>query len=99
MDDWQLFWHNIASLPEGGKISDELQPKDFLFRMDKQTFRKLPRTRGIVFGVHPIMRRLEDLADSPLVPKLLAKIHLESDEKLMTYKVAPAYQERLLPYL
>lgn len=94
-----MHWHNIASIPEGGRLSDDLEPKDYLFRMDKQTFRKLPRTKAIIFGVHPIMRRLEQLADSPLIPELLVRIHKESDEKLMKYKVAPAYQEKMIPYL
>lgn len=32
---------------------------------------------------HVMMKRLEDLADSPLVPSLLVKIHLEADKELM----------------
>lgn len=99
VDDWEMHWHNIASLHEGGKVPDELEPKDYIFRMDKQTFRKLPRSRAIIFGVHPIMRRLEQLADSPLVPELLVRIHKESDEKLMKYKAVDAYQEKMIPYL
>jgi hypothetical protein len=95
----EMFRHPIADLHAGGTLPETLEPKNYIFRMDKQTFRKLPRTKAIIFGVHPIMRRLEELADSPLIPKLLAKIHLESDEKLMTYKVAPAYQAKLMPYL
>ena len=70
------------------------------------------------------MKRLEDLADSPLVPSLLIKVHEEGDKKLMDvrtifiknnayhwpsflfylsyryqYKLAPVYQERMMPYL
>ena len=30
------------------------------------------------------MRRIEDLADSPLVPALLEKVHLESDPAMLT---------------
>ncbi len=30
------------------------------------------------------MRRIEDLADSPLVPALLEKVHLETDSTLLT---------------
>ncbi|EJD05609.1 uncharacterized protein FOMMEDRAFT_77964 [Fomitiporia mediterranea MF3/22] len=100
VDDRDLFFHNIATL-EGGdaKLPDKLHPKDLFFRVDHQTFRKLPRTKGIIFGVHPIMKRLEDFADSPLVPALLAKIHEEGDRTLMDYKLAPLYQDRMLPYL
>lgn len=94
-----MFRHGIADLHEGGKVSEDLEPKDYIFRMDKQTFRKLPRTKAIIFGVHPIMRRLEQLADSPLIPELLVRIHKESDEKLMKYKVAAAYQDKMMPYL
>lgn len=32
---------------------------------------------------HPVLKRMEDLADNPLVPALLAKIHTDSDETLM----------------
>ena len=58
------------------------------FRTDHQTFRKLPRSRGIIFGVHPILRRLEEFADSPMVPALLATVHEKSDADLMKYKLA-----------
>ncbi|KZS91046.1 hypothetical protein SISNIDRAFT_414539 [Sistotremastrum niveocremeum HHB9708] len=99
VDDRQLHFHAIASLESGKQLPEELHPKDLWFRVDHQTFRKLPRSNGIIFGVHPIMKRLEDFEDSPLVPALLAKIHEDSSKILMDYKVAPAYQERLMPYL
>lgn len=40
-------------------------------------------------SVHPILRRLEEFADLPLVPALLATIHEQSSEDLMKYKLAP----------
>lgn len=68
-------------------------------RMDHQTFRKLPRSNGIIFGVyvllvtvgelkltlirHVMLKRLEDLVETPLVPALLAKIHVDGDRALM----------------
>lgn len=47
------FFHTdkIASLPDGGKVDDRMDPGDLFFRVDHQTFRKLPRTKGIIFGV------------------------------------------------
>ncbi|KAH8116139.1 hypothetical protein DFH11DRAFT_1688264 [Phellopilus nigrolimitatus] len=100
VDDRDLFFHNIARIESDGKeLSEKQHPKDLYFRVDHQTFRKLPKTKAIIFGVHPIMKRLEDLADSPLVPALLAKVHEEGDRKIMDYKLAPLYQERMLPYL
>lgn len=80
---------NIADLHDGGKLPDDIRPQDLYFRCDHQTFRKLPKSRGIIFGVHPILRRLEELADLPLVPALLATIHEQASEDLMKYKLAP----------
>lgn len=90
---------NIAGLPEGGNLAEDLDPKDYLFRIDHQTFRKLPKSQAIIFGVHPILRPLSAFADSPMVPALLATIHEKSDSELMKYKLAPVYQNKMLPYL
>ncbi|GBE80763.1 predicted protein [Sparassis crispa] len=95
VDDRNLFWHNIASNP----LRETQRPEDLFLRIDHQTFRKLPRTGGIVFGIHPVLKRMGDLADTPLVPALLAKMHTESDEALLKYKGAPKYSALLLPYL
>ncbi|THH20952.1 hypothetical protein EW146_g509 [Bondarzewia mesenterica] len=95
-DDRNLFCHNMMTTM---KLPDGLQAKDMWLRMDHQTFRKLPRSNGIAFGVHVMQKRLEDLADSPLVPALLTKIHLEADKELMHHKLDSVYRERLMPYL
>ncbi|KAI8978285.1 hypothetical protein BD414DRAFT_580100 [Trametes punicea] len=95
MDDRNLFWHNIAS----GMPDKDLRPEDLWLRIDHQTFRKLPHTNAIIFGVRPIMRRVEDLADSPLIPSLMEKVHTESAEHLLKYKGIAKYGDLLLPYL
>ncbi|KAI0753138.1 hypothetical protein C8Q80DRAFT_1097643 [Daedaleopsis nitida] len=95
-DDRNLFWHNIASV---SAVDSNMNPKDLYLRIDHQTFRKLPRTNTIIFGVHPILRRIEDLADSPLIPSLLEKVHTESDPAFLKYKSTHKYDEILLPYL
>ncbi|KAH9834100.1 uncharacterized protein C8Q71DRAFT_873543 [Rhodofomes roseus] len=94
-DDRELFWHNIIS----NDVREDMHPKDLFLRFDHQTFRKLPKTKGIMFGVHPVLKRMQDLADNPLVPALLAKIHTDSDETLMKYKGVAKYQHKLIPYL
>lgn len=43
----------------------------------------------MIFAVHPILRRLEEFADLPLIPALLATVHEKSSEDLMKYKLAP----------
>lgn len=34
-----------------GTMPADMHPKDLFLRIDHQTFRKLPKTRGIMFGV------------------------------------------------
>jgi len=97
VDDRNMFFHNIATAK--GELHEKQHPKDLFFRVDHQTFRKLPKSKGIIFGVHPIMKRLEDFEESPLVPALIVKLHEEGDKTLMDYKLAPVYQSRVLPYL
>lgn len=41
---------NITS-EDSSTIAEMLHAKDFFFRVDHQTFRKLPRSQGIIFGV------------------------------------------------
>jgi hypothetical protein len=50
--------------------------------------RKLPRTNAIIFGVNPVLCRLGDLADVPLVPGLLEKVHRESDPAFMKVRIS-----------
>ncbi|QRV75034.1 actin-related protein 10 [Ceratobasidium sp. AG-Ba] len=98
VDDNNLFYHNIATLSEGEKCTTD--PGDLYLRIDRQAFRKLPRSKAIIFAVHPLLKKLRDIReDSPLVPALLSKIHQETSKDLMEYKVAPAYQAELLPWL
>lgn len=96
VDDRNLFCHKMIAAQA---LSNGLRPEDLWLRMDHQTFRKLPRSGGIAFGVHVVLKRLEDLAESPVVPALLAKIHLEADKELMHHKFDGIYRDRMMPYL
>lgn len=42
----------------------------------------------LMLNRHPIMKRLEDFEDSPLLPALLIKVHEEADKVLMDVRVA-----------
>ena len=42
---------NIATLEGEGAMHELQKPNDLFFRVDHQTFRKLPKTKGIIFGV------------------------------------------------
>ena len=37
------------------KLPEQIHPRDLWLRMDHQTFRKLPRSNGIAFGVCVIL--------------------------------------------
>lgn len=95
VDDRNLFWHNIASEP----IEGHVRPQDLYLRVDHQTFRKLPHTKGIMFGIHPVLKRMKDLEDSPLVPAMVARLHTDSEKELLDYKLVDKYCPLLLPYL
>ncbi|BGP49444.1 hypothetical protein JCM10450v2_005335 [Rhodotorula kratochvilovae] len=99
VDDLEMHKHNIATLEDDEKLADDLHPKDYIFRIDHQTFRKLPKSRAIIFGVHPFLRRLETFADLPLVPALLATVHEQGQSDLMRYKLNFRYQDKMLAYL
>lgn len=43
--------HHTDNMVTTNALPDGLQPKDIWLRMDHQTFRKLPRSKGIAFGV------------------------------------------------
>lgn len=67
VDDRNLFWRKFLvicldsdplrtpphadNMVTTNALPDGLQPKDIWLRMDHQTFRKLPRSKGIAFGV------------------------------------------------
>ncbi|GAA5905788.1 hypothetical protein JCM8208_000899 [Rhodotorula glutinis] len=99
VDDLKAHKHNIATLEGDEKLADDLHPSEYIFRIDHQTFRKLPKSRAIVFGVHPILRPLSEFADLPLVPALLATVHEKGPDDLMRYKLNFRYQDKLLSYL
>jgi hypothetical protein len=82
-----MFRHAIADLGPNEPCDPRIAPEDLWLRLDTQTFRKLPRTGGIVFGVHPVMARLGDFADAPLLPALIERVHREADPVLMKVRL------------
>lgn len=97
VDDRNLFWHNIASLPPGAEIT--VPPGELLLRIDRQTFLKLPRTKAIIFGVHPFLRPMSELASVPLIPSLLLRVLTESNREMLEYKSIGRYERTLIPWL
>ncbi|EJU05052.1 hypothetical protein DACRYDRAFT_104940 [Dacryopinax primogenitus] len=97
VDDKNLFWHNIASLPVGAEITRP--PAELFLRIDRQTFRKLPRTKAIIFGVHPFLRPMSEPASLPLMPSLLLRVLTESNRAMLEYKSIARFERALIPWL
>ena len=102
-----LFWspmagplpHPATPIHQHHSTPPPIRVEDLFLRLDHQTFVKMPQSGIVFFGVHPMRRRLAELRDSPLLPKLITRIHKESDEKLLEYKLAPMYRDTVIPYL
>ena len=70
-----------------------------MVRVERQTLRKLPKSRVVVFTNHPIFYRICDMADEPGVPSILLKWVTEVHEDIAAYKEVHKYRDHLVPYL
>ncbi|GAA6039359.1 hypothetical protein JCM8097_002815 [Rhodosporidiobolus ruineniae] len=73
------------------------------FRTERQTLRRMPRTRGILFTVRTYMWPLVDIADEPGVPGRLASGFRHWPDKgkksVKWFKSASKYEHIILPFL
>lgn len=68
-------------------------------RVERQTLRKLPKSRVVAFTNHPIFYRICDMADEPGIPSIILKWVTEVHEDIAEYKEVHKYREHLVPYL
>ncbi|KAH3666095.1 hypothetical protein OGAPHI_004284 [Ogataea philodendri] len=97
--DHKLFLNNIYAMKEGDKVDSSILPTEFNVRVERQTLRRLPKSKAIVFTNHPIFYSIEEMKDEPLIPSLLRKILDEAPDKVMKYKNFDCFREHLVPYL
>ncbi|ODQ78000.1 hypothetical protein BABINDRAFT_163049 [Babjeviella inositovora NRRL Y-12698] len=97
--DHKLFRNNIYALKEGKKVHSGIPPTEFNVRVDRQTLRRLPRTRAIVFTAHPLFYSIEEMKDEPMVPSLLRKIIYEAPESIIRYKSFYKLRDHISHYL
>ncbi|CEH17208.1 hypothetical protein CBOM_03270 [Ceraceosorus bombacis] len=102
-DPDHLFWAPMAGpLPtepgRNGAVAVPMMPEHRTGRSN-DAFIKLPKSGCVFLGIHPMRRRLSELATLPLLPALLLKVHEEAPADLMEYKAAPLYSASVLPYL
>ncbi|KAM9932319.1 hypothetical protein OXX80_008048 [Metschnikowia pulcherrima] len=106
---WYITWdhklkvNNIYQLPKFVPNLEEdmksTDPKEFNVRVERQTLRRLPKSRAIIFTNHPIFYSIEEMKDEPNVPSLLKKIIFEAPEKIIKYKNFEFIRNHISEYL
>lgn len=77
----------------------ELKIEDIHLRVDWQTLRRLPRSRGIVFNFKALFTPITDFRKEPYVPKLILKVLKEGKKPIMTYKSIYHTEHKVIPAL
>jgi hypothetical protein len=97
--DHKLLLNNVYALKEGDKVESDVLPTEFNVRVERQTLRRLPKSRAIIFTNHPVFYQIEEMKDEPLVPSLIRKIIFEAPEGICKYKNFASFRDHILPYL
>jgi hypothetical protein len=69
------------------------------FRSERQSFRRLPRSGGVVFTIRTYFHPIKEIAQEPYVPGRLASAVRSWGEDVSKYKGKDRYQDVLLAYL
>lgn len=108
LDPDDLAWCATTNGPEDAEPSSCLAtlnpegrptPNDIVFRVERQTLRRLPRTKAVVFSIRTYLTPLEKLASEPEVPERLAGAVRGWSEDVWSYKKGNLYGDTLLEYL
>lgn len=89
-DQYGIGWNNAKINPSIEKI---------YFRSERQTLRRLPRSRAILFTIRPYFIPVIDMAQEPGVPGRLASAIRSWPNDVSHYKGKQAYERVLLTYL
>ena len=106
---WYISWdhklkiNNVYQLPKfDANVELDMQstdPKEFNVRVERQTLRRLPKSRAIIFTNHPIFYSIEEMKDEPMVPSLLKKILYEGPGDIVKYKKFESFRDHISGYL
>lgn len=97
--DHELLCSRVYMVPEGENMPADVKYEDFTIRVERQTLRRLPKSKAIIFTNHPVFYHLDEMKDEPGVPSIMKKVLLEAPEKISEYKNFHAIQDHLVPYL
>jgi hypothetical protein len=73
--------------------------EDLYFRSERQSLRRLPRSKALLFTVRTYFEPITTIAKEPHVPGRLAEAIEEWDEETSKYKGKHHWAGILLPYL
>jgi hypothetical protein len=68
-------------------------------RVERQTLRRLPETRAVIFTIRTLVRRLDEIAAAPAVARAMAARIREMEPGMAAYKGMPALRAPLLAWL
>jgi hypothetical protein len=68
-------------------------------RVERQTLRRLPESKAVVFTIRTLIEPLADIAREPAVAQAMAARIREMDDGMAGYKGIPTLREPLLAYL
>jgi hypothetical protein len=68
-------------------------------RVERQTLRRLPETKAVVFTIRTLVEPLDAIAREPAVAEAMGARIREMDDAMAAYKGIPALREPLLAYL
>lgn len=106
---WYITWdhklkvNNVYQLPKFvPNLEAEMKsadPRQFNVRVERQSLRRLPKSRAIIFTNHPIFYSLDEMKDEPSVPSLVRKILYEAPEGIIKYKNFEFIRDHIRGYL
>jgi hypothetical protein len=102
--DDALAWSHSIGAEDDAVVSWSTAEKDravdhHMFRSERQTLRRLPRSRGVVFTIRTYFLPVTAIAQEPYVPGRLASAVRSWDEDVSRYKGREKYGRVLLEYL
>lgn len=97
--DHNLLCSNVYALKKGETVDSTVDERKFNVRVERQTLRRLPKSKAIIFTNHPVYYSIDEMKDEPMVPSLLKKIMYEAPEDIIKYKNFEAMRDHILPYL
>lgn len=101
---WYISWdHELLCSKvytyKNGESMPEVPFEKFTVRVERQTLRRLPKSKAIIFTNHPVFYTIDEMKDEPMVPSILKKVILEGPEKIVKYKNFAVIEKHIIPYL